>query len=153
MLLLPDDGVEARQQFLDLLNSPRETWIVAYSFTMADFTQEIIAAHQAGVPIHIYLDNSQSGGTMEKPQVQALVAAGVEVTIGTSTAGSAYICHDKAVTTTDGRCFVGSCNFSVTGWKQVNAIFQFTDAQYHQHLRDQFNTLVAYAWANNGRIR
>jgi hypothetical protein len=54
---------------------------------------EIIANNTPTEPIHIYLDASQSSGTAEAPQVKKLIAGGVEVTIGTSTAALSHQGH------------------------------------------------------------
>src|SRR5258708_38682701 len=104
--LLPDDGTAGQERFLTLLTNREETWMIAYGFTLAAMVNDILAAHKAGVAIHLYLDRTQSSGTTEAPLVKQLVAAGVEVTIGTSTAGSAYICHDKALVCKAGNLFV-----------------------------------------------
>jgi phosphatidylserine/phosphatidylglycerophosphate/cardiolipin synthase-like enzyme len=146
--LLPDDGQEAEGRFLNLLTNPQETWIIAYAFTLPAMIRDVETAFKAGVPLHIYLDHSQEQGSTERPLVEAMAKLGVEVTVGTSTAGQRFICHDKALVTRDAHCFVGSCNFSSSGWEQVNAIFEFDSKLYAQNLVWQFNKLVEYAWSN-----
>jgi hypothetical protein len=114
---LPGDGDEAKRDFLGQLKGRGETYLVAYAFTLDAMIGELLEAHAAGIPIHIYLDQSQSEGTAEKPQVARLVQAGMDVTIGTSPAGSAYICHTKGMVVLDKParpyCWSGSVNFSV----------------------------------------
>lgn len=147
--LLPDDGVAARALFLEHLKDPNEMWIIAYSFTLAPMIDEIIANNAAATPIHIYLDFSQSSGRAEAQQVQRLVAGGVEVTIGTSPAGTRYICHTKGIVCNDKPqpfCWEGSVNFSESGWHQVNTAMIFHSAEYRDAFVNQFNHLRYFAW-------
>ncbi|WP_167472652.1 phospholipase D-like domain-containing protein [Nocardia arthritidis] len=147
--LMPDDHDEAERRFLELVAAPGETWLIAYSFTLATAVDELIAAHGRGVRLHLYLDHSQSTGKAEHPVISRLVAAGIEVTIGTSTSGAGYICHSKglAVDTAAGpQCWEGSVNFSSTGWLQVNTAMNFAAADWRDHFVAQFNTLRRYAW-------
>jgi hypothetical protein len=147
--LMPDDHAEAEQRYLELLHAPGETWLIAYSFTLTDAVDEIIAAHRAGVPLHLYLDHSQSTGKAEQPVVASMVQAGVEVTIGTSTSGTAYICHTKGLVTDAAggpQCWEGSVNFSRSGWLQVNTAMNFADSRWRDRFVAQFNTLRHFAW-------
>jgi len=101
--------------------------------------------------IHIYLDLSQSRGTAEKPQVQRLIDAGVEVTIGTSPAGLSFITHTKGIVCNDTPvpwCWEGSVNFSESGWMQVNTAMVFNDKTWRDNFVAQFDTLRDYAWTN-----
>lgn len=151
--LLPDDGGAAEQRFLSLLGAGHETVMVVYAFTLKAMVAAIEAA--SSTKFHIYADHSQAPvGGKDYANLKALAALPhVEVTIGTSNAGKAYICHDKALTNANGDCFVGSCNFSETGWKQVNAIFEFNDLQYARNLAAQYNVLVQYAWADEAALQ
>jgi phosphatidylserine/phosphatidylglycerophosphate/cardiolipin synthase-like enzyme len=154
--LMPDDHQTAEQRFLQLLGEPGETWIIAYTFTLQDAVDKVLAAHRAGVALHLYLDHSQSTGRTEKPLVSQLVDAGVEVTIGTSTAGSRYICHTKGLVTdsTSGpQCWEGSVNFSASGWQQVNTAMNFSDATWRDHFVAQFTTLRNYAWSQERNLQ
>jgi hypothetical protein len=147
--LLPQDGPEAKDMFLNHLMNPGETWIIAYGFTMEQVVQDLIAAHRADVPLHLYLDHSQAGGKTEEPVVQALVDAGVEVTIGTSPAGSRFICHTKGVVVAEDPaawCWEGSVNFSQDGWFQVNTALVFNSNAWRDQFVAQFNALRAFAW-------
>ncbi|MGP6190153.1 MAG: phospholipase D-like domain-containing protein [Vulcanimicrobiaceae bacterium] len=148
--LLPEDGAAARAVFLQHLKDPYEMWIIAYSFTLVPMIDEIIANNQVGDPYHIYVDLSQSSGKAEKPQLQRLVDAGVEVTIGTSPAGTAYITHTKGICCNDSPpwCWEGSVNFSASGWLQVNTAMFFHSTQWRDEFVQQFNTLRDYAWTN-----
>ncbi len=147
--LLPDDGVAAQALFLQHLKDPYEMWIIAYSFTLGPMIDEIIANNTATGPIHVYLDYSQSTGRAEAPQVQKLVDAGVEVTIGTSPVGTQYICHTKGIVCDDvpaAWCWEGSVNFSLGGWHQVNTALFFHSQTYRDAFVNQFNHLRYFAW-------
>ncbi|HEV2422233.1 MAG TPA: phospholipase D-like domain-containing protein [Candidatus Acidoferrales bacterium] len=152
--LLPQDGAQAKADFLKHLLDPGETWITAYAFTLTDMINDLIAAHKAGIPLHIYLDHSQEVGKVEKPLVQQLVGAGVEVTIGTSPAGSQYICHTKGMVSDPAAkggslwCWEGSTNFSLSAWQQVNTALVFASQQWRDEFVAQFEALVEYAWTN-----
>jgi hypothetical protein len=148
--LLPEDGPAARAVFLGHLEDPHEMWIIAYSFTLVPMIDEIIANNQIGDPYHIYVDLSQSRGRTERPQLQRLVDAGVELTIGTSPAGSAYITHTKGICCNDSPpwCWEGSVNFSAGGWLQVNTAMFFHSTAWREAFVEQFNTLRDYAWTN-----
>ena len=149
----PDDQVAGEEAFLGLLHNPAETWIRAYAFTMKALTDECIAAHQAGVKLHIALDRSQEVGTYEKPEVERLVAAGVETTIATSYAGSKFIAHEKGLFTAAGECWEGSTNFSSSAWQQINTALQFDSSPYVEMQVASFNREIQYAWANEKQFQ
>jgi PLD-like domain len=152
--LLPQDGAQAEADFLKHLLDPGETWITAYAFTLSGMIQDLIAAHKAGIPLHLYLDHSQAVEAVEKPLVQQLVSAGVEVTIGTSPAGSKFICHTKGMVSDPAAnggslwCWEGSTNFSLSAWQQVNTALVFASQQWRDEFVAQFEALVDFAWAN-----
>src|ERR1035441_9385443 len=150
---LPEDSVAARAAFIDVFTNPSEKWLRAYAFTMADLAEDIIAAHEKGVPMHLYLDRSQEVGTYEKPLVEKVVQAGVEVTIGTSPAGSKFIAHEKGGCTAGGECFEGSTNFSDSAWEQVNTLLTFDSMEWAQMTVEAFNRAVAYAWASEKNLQ
>jgi len=146
--LLPGDGPIAEKEFLKHISDPGETYFIAYAFTLVPMIDDIIAAHNNGVPIYIYLDYSQSTGQDERPEVQRLVSAGVEVTTGTSPAGSQYICHTKGIASNDhpAWCWEGSVNFSESGWHQVNTAMVFSSQDWYDNFVAQFIALRQFAW-------
>lgn len=82
--LLPGDGPAAETALLKHLEDNGEMYITAYAFTLVPMIDQLLANFKRGDPLHLYLDYSQESGVAEKPQVQRLVDAGMEVTIGTS---------------------------------------------------------------------
>lgn len=156
--LLPEDGPAARQDFLKNLLDPGETWIIAYAFTLPDMIKELLAAYKARIPLHLYLDYSQYTDKTEKPFVQQLVQAGIEVTVGTSPAGSQYICHTKGIVSDAAPggalwCWEGSTNFSLSAWKQVNTALVFSSQAWRDQFVAQFEGLRDYAWANERNLQ
>jgi PLD-like domain len=157
--LLPEDGPIAQQQFLKNLLDPGETWIIAYAFTLPDMINELLAAQKKGTPLHLYLDYSQySTDKTETPLVQELVHAGVEVTVGTSPAGSQFICHTKGIVSDAAPggslwCWEGSTNFSLSAWKQVNTALVFSSQAWRDQFVAQFEALRNYAWANERNLQ
>jgi hypothetical protein len=152
--LLPQDGPQAKSDFLQHLRDPGETWIIAFAFTLTDMINDLITAHKQGIPLHLYLDHSQAIEALEQPLVQQLASAGVEVTIGTSTAGSQYICHTKGMVSDPAAsggalwCWEGSTNFSLSAWQQVNTALVFASQQWRDEFVAQFQGLVNFAWTN-----
>jgi PLD-like domain len=156
--LLPDDGPIAQQEFLKNLLDPGETWIIAYAFTLPDMINELLQAHKKGIPLHLYLDYSQYKDKTETPLVQKLVQAGVEVTVGTSPAGSEYICHTKGIVSDAAPggslwCWEGSTNFSLSAWKQVNTALVFSSQEWRDQFVAQFEALRNFAWANEQNLQ
>ncbi len=154
--LLPDDGDESRKDFLNLVSAKGETWIIAYSFTLAEAVQDLIQAHKNGVKLHLYLDHSQAITPTEEPQIQDLVAADLEVTIGTSTSGGKYICHTKGLATdlsSGPTCWEGSVNFSKGGWLQVNTAMQFISQPWRDHFVKEFEILRDFAWKEERNLQ
>jgi PLD-like domain len=140
------------------LLDPGEAWIIAYAFTLPDMIKELIAAHEAKVPLHLYLDYSQYSGKTEKPLVQQLVQAGIEVTVGTSPAGSQYICHTKGIVSDAAPggalwCWEGSTNFSLSAWKQVNTALVFSSQAWRDQFVAQCEGLWDFAWANERSLQ
>jgi len=157
--LLPGDGAAAKQDFLNHLLDPGETWIIAYAFTLPNMFPDLLNAHAKGIPLHIYLDHSQSVGQTEHPLVQKLVSAGIEVTIGTSPAGSQFICHTKGIVSDPAAgggtlwCWEGSTNFSLSAWQQVNTALVFASPQWRDEFVAQFEALRNFAWTNERNMQ
>ncbi len=153
--LLPGDGPAAEQEFLHHLADNGEMYVTAYAFTLPQMIDQLLANHAAGDLLHIYLDSSQATGATEKPLVQRLVDAGIEVTIGTSPEGSNYICHTKGITCLDNPpwCWEGSVNFSIGGWHQVNTAMVFRCADWAKNFVDQFQGLRQFAWTGERNLQ
>jgi hypothetical protein len=103
--------------------------------------------------MHLYLDHSQEIGHFEKPLVERVAQAGVEVTVGTSPAGSQYIAHEKGWTTADGDCGEGSTNFSQSAWLQANTMLQFISSPWRDLTIQAFNTAVEFAWTQEPKLQ
>ncbi len=153
--LLPEDGKIAKKEFLQHLKNQGETWITAYSFTLEPMIEELIAAYEAGISLHLYLDYRSEQNIHEKPKVQSLVDAGIEVTIGTSPEGSRYICHTKGVVVDEEHpwCWEGSVNFSEGGWHQVNTAMVFYSKEWSDQFVNQFKELRRFAWEKERKIQ
>jgi hypothetical protein len=153
--LLPGDGPTAEKEFLTNLNAGKETWFIAYAFTLVPMIDELLSAKAKGVALHLYLDHSQAVGHYEAGQIQRLVDAGVEVTVGTSPVGSQYICHTKgvAVDVDPPWCWEGSVNFSKQAWDQVNTAMVFESQEWRDQFVQQFMALRNFAWTNERSIQ
>ena len=152
--LLPTDAVAAEKDFLDHLRGKGETWIIAYGFTLVPMIDELIGVHKRGKKLHLYLDHTQASGKAETVDVDRLVHAGVEVTIGTSPVRG-LICHTKGVVV-DGVhpwCWEGSVNFSNNGFSQVNTAMAFESKLWRDRFVQQFEELRAFAWAKERRYQ
>ncbi len=153
--MLPRDGAEARCAFLGLLRSPGETWILDYGFTEADLIAEIEQNDAAGIAMHLLLDRSQSAGTAESKALAALSAKLVHgditmTTAGPDSAGSSEIMHDKVmvVAASDGgqaHVWLGSVNFSESGWYQANTALLLRSDAMAQMLIDFFDRTRQWA--------
>jgi hypothetical protein len=147
---LPEDAVAAKQAAINhWAVNPEETWLLAYAFTMRELVQPILDASKAGFPTHMYVDEScMKDDAKQVTIVKELVAGGVEVTVGSSPAGPAYIAHTKAYVGRSGACWEGSTNWSESAWQQVNTAMQFNSPAWRDMIIAAFNVRVAYAWAN-----
>ena len=144
--LLPDDAKEAEAAFLAGLRRKGETWIIAYGFTLAPMLDELLEARRARRRIHIYVDHTQSTGHAQHADVQMLVRAGIDVTIGTSPVRG-QICHSKGIVV-DGAtpwCWEGSVNFTTHGFEQVNTALMFRSQRWRHLFVEQFGRLRSFA--------
>lgn len=104
----------------------RSIHIDVYGFTYVPLMDELIAAHKAGVAVNVVADHSQAEGTAEKPQLQRLVDAGIDVLIGTSSRGA--IDHSKYIVIDGAIVGFGSFNFSASAESQDNTFSIRSDA-------------------------
>jgi phosphatidylserine/phosphatidylglycerophosphate/cardiolipin synthase-like enzyme len=105
-----------------------------YGFTYAPLMDALISARQRGVAVRVVADHTQAEGTAEKPQLQRLVDAGIEVLVGTSSRGaidhSKYILVDADLGAAAPESCVGygSFNFSASAESQDNTFSIRSDA-------------------------
>jgi phosphatidylserine/phosphatidylglycerophosphate/cardiolipin synthase-like enzyme len=123
----PYDVPDPAQHILSLVGSATsEILIDIYGFTWQPLMDALIAAFARGVSVRIVADHTQAEGRAEKPQLQRLVNAGLEVLIGTSSRGaidhSKYLVVDKTVVG------FGSFNFSTSALAQDNTFTETNDA-------------------------
>lgn len=97
-----------------------------YGFTYGPLMDALIASHQGGVTINIVADHTQAEGLAEKPQLQRLVDAGIDVLIGTSSRGA--IDHSKYLVVDREVVGFGSFNFSDSARAQDNTFSVRSDA-------------------------
>ncbi len=123
-LLTPfQDGVKTYLAFL--AQAQKSIRMMIYSFTLAQATDDLIAAKGRGLDIGCIFDYSQSRGKYEKAQLQRLVDAGFvdgkDFVVGTSPKSHA-ICHLKAAWIDGTHVLSGSWNFSNSATSEYNDI-------------------------------
>src|SRR5207237_10852950 len=111
-------------------------------------TSQLRAHHAAADPPDAARQHARGSGMAENRQVQRLVDAGIEVTLGTSPEGSQFICHTKGIVCLDPApwCWEGSVNFSVRGWHQLNTAMSFSSKDWAKNFVDQFRQIRQFAW-------
>jgi len=154
--VLPRDEDEARTAFLDAIRAAGETWIVAHAFAAGGMVEAVSEAAARGGPFHVYLDHSQPVSSAELPDVGAMLAAGVDVTIGTATRSGFSITHTKglAADLPDGPiCWQGSVGLSATPGRHLNAALRFSSPEWRDHFVEQFGTLCRLAWEEDRHLQ
>lgn len=144
----PEDAVPGEAAFLAHWNTPVETYVRAYAFTMKHLADAICEAAKTA-PQHVYVDHSQSGSEAQLACLHQIVQCpGVDLTIGTSPAGKGFIAHTKAYIAVNGDFWEGSTNFSYSAWHQVNTAFQGNCPEFTDMMITAFHRDVQYAWEN-----
>jgi hypothetical protein len=154
--LLPRDEDEARTAFLDVIRAAGETWIVAHAFAAGGMAQAVSEAAARGGPFHVYLDHSQPMSSAELPDVAAMLAAGVEVTIGAATRGGLSIVHTKGLAADlpeEPVCLQGSVDLSPAQDRHMNAALRFSSSEWRDHFVDQFEVLCRLAWEEDRHLQ
>lgn len=121
----PEDNTQA--EFLSLLEGATISIHLAdYSFNMMPVVDILIAKAKAGVDVKLVLDNSQSKGNSERPEIAALKACPqIKMVIVESIDNQ--IMHNKD-TVIDGHIVeTGSWNYTTTASKENNNFFVFDD--------------------------
>ena len=105
-----------------------------YGLTLAQLIDVLIARHRAGINVRVVGDHTQAMGTAEKPQLQRLVDAGIDLIITTSSHGaidhSKYLIVDGDLGALNEASCVGfgSFNFSLSASLQDNTFTIRNDA-------------------------
>lgn len=116
--VLPDDP-KAVQRMIDLFRSAKKTIKVAmFTWTRADFTQELIAAAKRGVQVYAVLDRYAGKGASAKV-VQSLEQAGIPVRLSTSQG----LLHHKFAYIDDSILVNGSANWTNAAFKSNDDYF------------------------------
>lgn len=142
------DGLSAFEAYLTSSAQPgARLRTMIYGCTLQPFFDALIAAHTAGCDVRVIFDHTQAAGKAEAPQIERLMAAGLEdgehFLIGTSPVHH-QIVHLKAtvIRTPDGKVTVedGSWNYSVSASQQLNDLcFTASDglARYYEQAFDR----------------
>lgn len=117
-LFSPQDDIQA-EIIKEVHKARKSLYIAIYAFHLPPLTDLLIEKYQQGVDIHCILDFSQSEEKAEKPEVEKLVEAGIDVVIGTSPKAH-QIMHEKALCIDGVHIITGSYNFSTSATEQVN---------------------------------
>ena len=105
-----------------------------YGFTYGPLVDALIARHAAGVRVNVVADHTQAEGRAERPALQRLVDAGIDVLVGTSSRGaidhSKYLVIDGELGAAAPESCVGfgSFNFSESARAQDNTFSVRSDA-------------------------
>lgn len=123
----PYDVPDPATRLLDLVNNEQsEIRVDIYGLTYGPLIDALVAAHARKVDVRIVADHTQAEGTAEKPELQRLVDAGIDLLIGTSSRGA--IDHSKyLVAVGQGTVAFGSFNFSAGALAQDNTLTETND--------------------------
>jgi phosphatidylserine/phosphatidylglycerophosphate/cardiolipin synthase-like enzyme len=121
----PEDNTQA--EFLSILEGVTKSIHLAdYSFNMQEVVAILIAKAKAGVEVKLVLDNSQSKGNSEVPEITTLKAT-PEIHMVIVESDMNQIMHNKS-TVIDGHITeTGSWNYTTTASKENNNFFVFDD--------------------------
>jgi hypothetical protein len=143
---LPKDGELWKQKLLEMLHSPGETWIKAFTFSMPELFDEIRKASANGITGHCLLDHTQSTTPGER-KVLAQLAEDCKhnwefiITVaGEDSPHSGYIEHDKAIVVAgdEFECMTGSANLTTNGVDQGNICAYFKSNDWASNFIKEF---------------
>jgi phosphatidylserine/phosphatidylglycerophosphate/cardiolipin synthase-like enzyme len=142
----PQDDIQA--EIIKEVQKAKQTVLVAiYGFHLPPLTNVLIDKHREGVEVHCILDLSQSKGEAERPQVEKLIDAGIDVVIGTSPKAH-QIMHEKAMCIDGVHVITGSYNFSTSAAEQVNHMDFIYSKDRAEWFTNFFNDLRAWILKN-----
>lgn len=130
----------------------RSIHILIYGYHLPGLTDDLIAKHQAGLEVRLLLDHSQAEGRAESGEVQRLVAASLDVVVGTSPVQH-QILHSKF--TVIDRAWVedGSWNYSLSAPKQANTMNFIRDPGRAAEFLAHWETLRAWILADEPQLQ
>ena len=134
----PEDNTQA--EFLSILEGASKSIHLAdYSFNIPQVVDILVAKAKAGVDVKLVLDNSQSKGSTEVPEIANLKAC-TEIKLVIVESDLNQIMHNKS-TVIDGHITeTGSWNYTTAASKENNNFFVFDD-----HLiPNDFNVSAAF---------
>lgn len=134
----PEDNTLA--EFLSLLEGATKSIHLAdYSFNLPAVVDILIAKAKAGVDVKLVLDNSQSKGKTEVPEIITLKACPeVKLVIVESTLNA--IMHNKSTVVDAHLTETGSWNYTGAASKENNNFFVFDD----ELIANDFNVSAAF---------
>ena len=153
---LPREGAQAQADFLALLALPVETYVMAFTLTLAPALAALEALAAAGVPVHVLLDRSQCLMCYETPKVRAFMAAMPAGSVVLTTAGPdsprpSVIMHRKSackLTTPVPTLWKGSANPTAEGFMEGNECACCQSAELAAEFVADFAALETWALAH-----
>jgi hypothetical protein len=153
---LPREGAQAQADFLALLALPVETFVMAFTLTLAPALASLEALAAAGVPVHVLLDRSQALMAYETPKVRTFIAAMPPGSVVLTTAGGdsprpTVIMHRKSLvklTAPLPTFWSGSANFTAEGFNEGNECACCQSADLAAEFVADFQALEAWALAH-----
>lgn len=133
----PEDDTQG--EFLALLDGATGSIHLAdYSFNIPQVVDVLVKKHLSGLDVKLVLDNSQSKGSTEIPEIQQLRDNHVPTVIVESI--DHKIEHDK-FTVIDNIAQAGSWNYTTTASKENNFYFVFNNSAVSQAFEQAFQKL------------
>ena len=116
-LFSPEDDTQTA--FLQFVQSTKSHLRIAiYGMHLPPLVNDLLALRAAGKDIALVCDHTQAMGRYEHPEIDALIAAGVPLVIGSS--DKHMIMHHKFAVRDKEVVLSGSWNFSVSASKEDN---------------------------------
>lgn len=117
-LFSPDDDTTG--EFLSWLSGAQKMIHMAiYGFHLPKLVDLLIEKQKADVSVHLIMDHTQAMGKAEHPEVEQLIQAGIDVTVGTSSKHH-QIMHNKFTVIDGTEVEDGSWNYSLSASLQCN---------------------------------
>ncbi|KPV42032.1 phospholipase D-like domain-containing protein [Alicyclobacillus ferrooxydans] len=126
----PDD--DTQRVFLDFIRQARSQLRIAiYGLHLPPLIDELVNLHRSGVDVALVIDHTQARGKYERPEVEQLRAAGVQLLQGTSE--KHHIMHHKFAVRDGVSVLSGSWNFSESASLESN-YFDVVDSDVRAQL-------------------